>query len=148
MGEFQSVNYKLLREDGQEGLVINAKPNELGPYFVRFGVQLSTDFKNESNWAILAGFRATRVNALGAEWKTDIEVGLNRRLYTEFYQPLGAHSRWFVAPWGDYFNLREDIYDPTGREPPTGCAKGPLAWTWGSASASTESCAWDPNGDA
>lgn len=109
-GEFQSVSYRLAEEGDQTGLVISARPNTLGPNRVRFGLQLSTDFRNESNWAVLAGFRMTRFNALGGEWKTDLEVGLNRRLYSEFYQPLNMKARWFVAPYVDYFNIREDVY--------------------------------------
>jgi NTE family protein len=109
-GEFDSVTYRLDKEGGKEGLVIKATPNPLGPNVIRFGIQLSTDFKNESNWAVLAGLRMTRLNGLGAEWKSDLEIGLNRKLYTEFYQPLDSMARWFVAPSADYFNVREDIY--------------------------------------
>jgi len=109
-GDFESVSYRLEQDAGKDGLVIQATPNPLGPYLMRFGVQLSTDFRNESNWAVLAGLRVTRLNGLGAEWKSDLEVGLNRRVYTEFYQPLGPLARWFVAPAVDYSNIREDLY--------------------------------------
>ena len=109
-GDFESVAFGLRTVDGKQGLVLQAKPNSLGPYVMRFGVQLSTDFRNQSNWAVLAGLRVTRLNALAAEWKSDLEVGLNRQLYTEFYQPLDPLARWFVAPYADYSNIREDLY--------------------------------------
>jgi NTE family protein len=109
-GDFESVAYGLRQVDGKEGLVIQAIPNSLGPYIMRFGVQLSTDFRNQSNWAVLAGLRVTRLNALAAEWKSDLEVGLNRHLYSEFYQPVDPLARCFVAPYVDYSNVREDLY--------------------------------------
>ena len=42
----------------------------------------------------------TRVglNRLGAEWRSDLRLGSDPRLFSEFYQPLSFDSRWFVAP--------------------------------------------------
>lgn len=42
----------------------------------------------------------TRVglNRLGAEWRTDLRLGSDPELYSEFYQPLSFDSRWFIAP--------------------------------------------------
>lgn len=114
VGEFETVNYQLVEREGQKGLVIRAKQNPLGPNRMRFGLKLTTDFKNVSNWAVLAGLRVTQLNGLGAEWKSDMEVGLDRQLYTEFYQPLNTSGRWFVAPYGEYSNLRQDLYVQTG----------------------------------
>ena len=38
------------------------------------------------------------MNPLGAEWRTDLRLGSDPRLFSEFYQPLSFDSRWFVAP--------------------------------------------------
>ncbi|MGB5334841.1 MAG: BamA/TamA family outer membrane protein, partial [Woeseiaceae bacterium] len=38
------------------------------------------------------------LNRLGAEWRTDLTLGTDPELFTEFYQPLSFDSRWFVAP--------------------------------------------------
>ena len=38
------------------------------------------------------------MNSLGAEWRTDLQIGRTSRLRTEFYQPLGDAQRLFVAP--------------------------------------------------
>lgn len=111
IGDFQSVTYRLTEEGGEDGLVVSATPSPLGPNRLRFGMLLSTDFSNQSNWAFLAQFKRIRINESGAEWKNDLEIGLNRRLYTEFYQPLGFNSRWFAAPYVEYYNIRQDIYD-------------------------------------
>ena len=38
------------------------------------------------------------LNALGAEWRSDLRLGTDPRLFSEFYQPLSFDSRWFFAP--------------------------------------------------
>jgi NTE family protein len=97
-GFFESVTYQVVTEDGQRGVLIKAKPNPLAPVFIGFGFKLSSDFRRQSDWAVLAGLRWTGLNVLGGEWKTDLQIGLNRYLNTEFYQPLDVGARWFVAP--------------------------------------------------
>lgn len=97
-GFFESVVYEVVNEDGREGVLIKAKPSPLLPILVNFGFKLSSDFYRQSDWAILAGLRWTGLNTLGGEWKTDLQIGLNRYFYTELYQPLDVQARWFVAP--------------------------------------------------
>ena len=38
------------------------------------------------------------INRLGAEWRTDLRLGTDPKLFSEFYQPLSFDSRLFVAP--------------------------------------------------
>jgi NTE family protein len=38
------------------------------------------------------------MNSLGAEWRTDFQIGTEPFLASEFYQPLSFDSRYFVAP--------------------------------------------------
>jgi hypothetical protein len=40
----------------------------------------------------------TEIDSLDAEWLTDVQIGDNPKVYTEFYQPLNADRTWFVAP--------------------------------------------------
>mgnify|MGYP001216170768 CR=1 FL=1 len=98
-GDFEHVNYRLKDEGGKHVLVIDAVEKTWGPNYLRFGLGLSTDFQGESYYNILARYRRTWVNALGAEWRTQIQLGNNSSLYSEFYQPLNAADRYFVAPY-------------------------------------------------
>jgi len=38
------------------------------------------------------------INRLGAEWRTDLRLGTDPKLFSEFYQPLSFDSRVFIAP--------------------------------------------------
>ena len=97
-GDFESVSFRLLHEQEKYGVLIKANPNPLGPIYARFGIRISSDFNQQSDSAVLAGLRWTKLNSFEAEWKTDIELGLSRGLTTEFYQPLNRTGRFFIAP--------------------------------------------------
>jgi NTE family protein len=97
-GIFESVDYRIAREGGQQGLEVAARRKSWGPNYVRFGLELQDDLAGSNSFN--AGMRVlvTEVNRYGAEWQTDLRVGGSPRIFTEFYQPLGYTARWFVAP--------------------------------------------------
>ena len=97
-GNFESLDYKVVRDGDQSGVEVSARRKSWGPNYLRFGLELQDDFEGSNSFN--AGVRAlvTEVNAYGAEWQTDLRVGASPRLMTEFYQPIGYTSDWFVAP--------------------------------------------------
>ena len=59
---------------------------------------LEDDFEGSTRFNLQARLTRAGINRLGAEWRTDLELGTDPRLFTEFYQPLSFDSRVFVAP--------------------------------------------------
>ena len=83
-------------------------------------------------------FIATELNGLGGEWLTDMQIGENPKLFTEFYQPLSLASRYFFAPQFDFeersvFELRERdrVAEYRVREVSGGVAVGREISNWG-----------------
>ena len=95
---FESLDYSIARDGDAQGVEVAARRKSWGPNYIRFGLELQDDFEGSNSFN--AGVRAqvTEVNRLGAEWQTDLRVGENPRLLTEFYQPIDYGSRWFVVP--------------------------------------------------
>jgi NTE family protein len=95
---FEALDYRLVREGVLTGIEVNARRKSWGPNFLRFGLELQDDFEGGNSFS--AGVRAqvTEVNRYGAEWQTDLRVGANPLFRTEFYQPIGYTSDWFVVP--------------------------------------------------
>ena len=127
-GDYAAVNYEIVQRGDQRGVVITAKPNPTGPNYMRFGIQLSSDFRYNSNWSVFAGLRFTRLNRLGAEWKSDVEIGLNQRLYTEWYQPLMRNNRVFVAPYLRYNNELDYVFPNQELNNPAATYRTTLSW--------------------
>jgi NTE family protein len=117
LGDFESVDYTLVTEgegDGQRtGIEVAAHRKSWGPNYVRFGLNLEDDFQGNSRYNAAARFLLTEIDSLDAEWLTDLQIGNDPRVFTEFYQPLNAERLWFVAPsarieGSDVFIYRND----------------------------------------
>ena len=80
-------------------LVISARGKRSGTDYLRLGLNLSDDMRGDSAFNIGASYRINGINTLGAEWLTRVQIGDKQELYSEFYQPLDAGSRYFVAPY-------------------------------------------------
>lgn len=97
-GDFDQVDYSLIDEDGKRAVLINATEKSWGPNYIKFGLGLYTDFQDGQRFNLLASYRKSWLNRLGAEWRTDAQVGFTNRFTTELYQPLGFKYVGFVAP--------------------------------------------------
>ena len=97
-GDFDQVDYSLVDEDGKRAVLINASEKSWGPNYVKFGLGLYTDFQDGQRFNVLASYRRSWLNSLGAEWRTDAQVGFTNRFATEFYQPIGFQYIGYVAP--------------------------------------------------
>src|SRR5690606_30502767 len=83
-----------------------------GPNYIRVGLNLEDDFAGNSRYNFALRFIMTELNKLGGEWLTDLQIGDNPKLFTEFYQPVSLASRYFVAPRFEFqersvFRLRD-----------------------------------------
>ncbi len=97
-GDFEHVNYRFLEEPGKRVLGVDAVEKTYGPNYLRFGLGLSSDFRGNAYFNLLASYRRTWLNSLGAEWRNDVQVGQTSSLVSEFYQPLDTRQLFFVAP--------------------------------------------------
>jgi NTE family protein len=112
LDRFETIDYAVITEEGRTGIEMNLRRKSWGPNYVRVGLNLEDDFEGNSRYNAALRFIMTELNGLGAEWLTDVQIGDNPRLFTEFYQPVSLASRYFVAPRFDFeersvFRLRE-----------------------------------------
>lgn len=95
---FEQVEYRVVHGTLGNTLVVTTREKRSGTDYLRLGINLSDDFGGDSAFNIGASYRKNGINELGAEWLTRLQLGDRQELFSEFYQPLDAGSRWFVAP--------------------------------------------------
>lgn len=95
---FEEVDYSLIEVNGETGLQYQIKAKSWGPNYLRFGLSFEEDFERSNSFNVGARYIRTAVNRLGAEWRTDLQIGSDPGLRSEFYQPLSFDLRYFVAP--------------------------------------------------
>jgi NTE family protein len=102
LGYFETLDYTLVQQgegdDQQYGLEVRARRKSWGPNYVRFGMNLQDNFQGNSQYNLAAEFLLTEINDLGAELETNLQIGSDPKITSEFYQPLDALRLWFVAP--------------------------------------------------
>jgi NTE family protein len=109
-GDFEHVNYRILEEPGKRVLSVTAVEKAWGPSYLRFGLSLLSDFSGEVQFSLLASHRMTWLNSLGAELRTDAQLGYGNSLRSELYQPLSTKGRFFVAPRLQVAQDRLNVY--------------------------------------
>ena len=72
------------------GIEVRARRKSWGPNYLRFGLNLEDDFQGNSHYNAAARFVLTELNELGAELLTDVQIGSDPKVFSEFYQPLDA----------------------------------------------------------
>jgi NTE family protein len=95
---YEHVDYSLVDEDGLTGVEYRAVAKSWGPNFLQFGISLEDDFDGSTAFNLSARMTRGGLNRLGAEWRTDLQLGTDPAILTEFYQPLSFDSRVFIAP--------------------------------------------------
>lgn len=102
LGNFETLDYTLVdRGEGagqDSGIEVRARRKSWGPNYLRFGLNLQDDFQGNSRYNAAARFVLTEINDLGAELLTDVQIGSDPKVVSEFYQPLDALRNWFAAP--------------------------------------------------
>ncbi|NJM12355.1 MAG: BamA/TamA family outer membrane protein [Synechococcaceae cyanobacterium SM1_2_3] len=99
MGEFQEVNYSLVKEEGKTGLVVEARQRDVGTDTLRFGLFLGANMKGDSLFTISAAYTMSQLNEFGGEWRNFAQIGGDIALLTDFYQPLTARQDYFINPF-------------------------------------------------
>jgi NTE family protein len=98
-GDLHSLDYNVVRERDRTVLRITPVEKPWGPNYLRFGVNLASDFRSESTYNFRALFRSTWMNSLGGEWLVGAQIGSEQSLATEFYQPLDKRHNTFLRPY-------------------------------------------------
>jgi NTE family protein len=112
IGEFEQVLFRLDQDENGNAVMhheVTEKP--WGPTYFKYGLQLSTDFDHDADWAMLLNVTRMSLNPLGAEWRNEAEIGSRQDFSTELYQPLDDVGLFFVAPSVEYTSDIEDLYD-------------------------------------
>ncbi len=118
-GYYERVNYSLLNDGGLNLLTIDAKEKGWGPNYLRFGVSLAADTVGEGRFNLLMRYLLTQFNSAGAEWRNDFQLGRDRRVSSQFFQPFGASgiaNAFSITPGVEYSRRPVDFFTGIRRD--------------------------------
>ncbi|MGH8287511.1 MAG: patatin-like phospholipase family protein [Steroidobacteraceae bacterium] len=97
-GGLDTLDYRVVRQDDEYGLLVDARGNSIGPNYVRFGLSLQDDFEGDSTYDAAIRYVMSEITRTGGEWVSDAQIGQTSLLSTEVFLPLSQFSGWFVMP--------------------------------------------------
>ena len=98
LDRYEAVDYRVVTEDGEDGLEIDMRRKSWGPNFLRFGMSIESDYEGGTVANAGARLLLTDVNRLDGELLFDGQLGEEPHFYTELFQPLSLTTDFFVAP--------------------------------------------------
>jgi NTE family protein len=107
-GALDTLDYRVIGEEGHYGLAIDARAASEGRYYLRFGLSLQDDFQGNSTYTAAMRFVMSDITRNAGEWVTDLSVGANSGIRSELFLPLAQYSGWFVMP--HISDLTRDLY--------------------------------------
>lgn len=110
LGDFSRVDYRLIDTPPGQVLEYRLQEKPWGPNYLRFGLGLYTDLRNQSRFSLQLAQRRPWLNGLGGEWRNDLQIGWRNRWFSELYQPLDARDRAFASPYLDLDARPVDVY--------------------------------------
>ncbi|UTV28101.1 patatin-like phospholipase family protein [Photobacterium atrarenae] len=109
LDRFERVDYRILREQGENVVQIEVKEKSWGPNFIDLRFALEDDFQNTTDYSIGAAFNVTGLSGAGAEWRTELEYGTKKRIATELYLPFVKDQAWFSLLRAEYKYAEKNI---------------------------------------
>lgn len=98
-GDLNALDYTVVRERDRTVLRITPVEKPWGPNYLRFGLNLASDFRSDATFNVRALLRQTWMNSLGGEWLVGAQIGSQQRIDSEFHQPLDKRHASFLRPY-------------------------------------------------
>jgi NTE family protein len=114
MGVFETVEFRFVRDEGRNVLVIDARPKSWGPTFLRIGSGLEADFDGDATLALRGTIHAMQLNSRGGEVRATVELGTVPGVNIELYQPFDFRGRFFASADVSYSRSLTRVTTPDG----------------------------------
>jgi len=110
LGRYDSVTYGMIRENGQDGLLVRVHEKTYAPPLLQ--PSFAVDGSEPDDVTFTLGSRFTFMDIAGerSEWRTDLQFGGTYGIASELYRPFLPLSRWFFAPFLDASQNTFNIY--------------------------------------
>jgi NTE family protein len=110
-GDFDSVDYNV-EIDSRDRYVVEivAKEKVIGPNYLLFGLNLSSNFSDNASYNLRTAIDLTWMNSLGADWLTVLQIGERGGIATQWHQPLDGRQRTFVTAGASYQDMILPLY--------------------------------------
>ena len=111
---FETIGYEPIREGDRYGLKVVAREKSWGPNYLKLRVLTQGDLGGDNGVSLGIDFDATDATKYSGEWRSYLQLGEERLIFTELYQPLGDDTGWFLLPRAQYQRRKQGLFNDAG----------------------------------
>ena len=115
LNQFERVDAEFTDTENGRILTVTSKAKGWGPNYFNAGFNWEDDFSLDSSVSLNLAYTMTNLTDNGGEWRNELELGLNKRFSTEFYQPLDRDQDYFALSRFEYELKNWDVYEQNER---------------------------------
>jgi NTE family protein len=116
MDTFGTIHHDLQTDaDGHSVLTLDVPKKPYSRNSLQFGFNYEDDFRGGVKFNFSTGLLINPINRLGGEVRAVLQIGDDRVIGAEYYQPLGPEMRWFTDALVVGRNENLDVYDEEGQ---------------------------------
>ena len=110
MDEFQRVDAYTVMQNDEKTLHVVAEDKSWGPNFLQFGIGWEDDLDNNSDLNFDIAYIMSDLTEYGGEWRSELEIGTQRSISTEFYLPLDGEREFYSRSRYSFVSFEWDIF--------------------------------------
>lgn len=107
---FQRVEALTIVDDTDKTLQIIAEEKSWGPNFLQFGIGWEDDLDSNSDLSFDIAYTLGNLTQTGAELRSELEMGTERSVETEFYLPLDHKHHFYSSSRYLYKSYKWNLY--------------------------------------
>ena len=111
-----SVAAEIADADGRRRVILHVTEPDWARSRLRLGLELATDFSDNSTFGVVAMHVIPSLGPWGAELRTVGRIGSRRSILSELWQPLGVGSDFYLAPSLGYGAGPTDVIEAGRRQ--------------------------------
>ncbi|EXI68969.1 MAG: NTE family protein RssA [Candidatus Accumulibacter adjunctus] len=109
---YENVDYSLITTLRERNILrVTPQEKSWGPNYLRYGVNLDTNFQSDSTYTLRAAYHKTLINPLGGELVFGAEIGSTNAVDFDYYQPLDPAQRYFFETNLRYGSQLSTLYE-------------------------------------
>ena len=99
IGVYDTVTYSMIRQGGQDGLLIHVHKKSYAPPVLRPSIAIDGTQTDDVTFTTGARLIWTDLTGYRSDWRTDFQFGQTYGIASDLYRPFQPLGRWFIDPF-------------------------------------------------
>ena len=111
LNRFERVNVEFADDLQGRELTLTTKAKSWGPNYFQLGLNWEDDYSLGSTITLDMAYTLSDLTKNGGEWRNELQLGFQKRISTEFYQPLDQDQSWYSRSRLEFLRKNRGLFE-------------------------------------